>query len=125
MPFCFPQDTIIQQYCRVNTKYPPSAYYMLKYALDKANKYKPKFPYEHLSGAELSNIIRQVMLELYGPFAIDMLMSWNIYATADFGQLVYNLVDLKLLCTSENDSIHDFDDVYDFNEAFVKPFHKE
>jgi uncharacterized repeat protein (TIGR04138 family) len=54
--------------------------------------------------------------------AIDVLHNWGIYRTADFGNLVYNLIGVSLLSASSEDRQDDFDDIFDFQEAFVKPF---
>jgi uncharacterized repeat protein (TIGR04138 family) len=38
--------------------------------------------------------------------------------TSDFGNIVFNLIGVKLLSKTDNDSIDDFSDVFDFNKAF-------
>ena len=126
MPFRFPKDDTVRQFCRANPRFHPDAYYLVQHAVSVAHKFLgPQPPSRHISGQELARTIRQVLLELYGPLAIDVLNHWNVHATADFGRLVYDLSELKLLSASEDDDIHDFDDVYDFQEAFVKPFSPE
>ena len=39
-----------------------------------------------------------------------------------FGHYFFNLIDAGIFGKTEEDSIDDFKDVYDFEEAFVKPF---
>lgn len=77
---------------------------------------------KHISGQELLMIARKLLLQRYGPLAIDVLESWNITRSDDFGDIVFNLVDVGLLGTSPNDSKSDFADVFDFTTAFVEPF---
>ena len=36
----------------------------------------------------------------------------------DFGHIVFSLVEVKLLGKTEEDSVADFKNVYDFSEAF-------
>ncbi|NQT84410.1 hypothetical protein HQ563_15405, partial [bacterium] len=40
----------------------------------------------------------------------------------DFGSIVFNLVDQKVLSRTSQDSIDDFRDGYNFEEAFDKPY---
>ena len=42
---------------------------------------------------------------------------WGIHATADFGELVFNLVEANLMSKTSDDRRSDFADVYDLDEA--------
>ena len=42
--------------------------------------------------------------------------------TGDFGEIVYNLIKIGKMSKSDNDRREDFDDVYDFERAFVKEY---
>lgn len=75
-------------------------------------------PSRHVSGRELCEGLRQCALDRWGPLAKPVLNSWNIVRTRDFGEMVYFLISLGALGKQESDSIEDFDDVYDFEEAF-------
>jgi uncharacterized repeat protein (TIGR04138 family) len=50
------------------------------------------------------------------------LRNWGVSRTGDFGDIVYNLIDIGLMKKSDNDRREDFDDVYDFAEAFDRHF---
>ncbi len=76
----------------------------------------------HISGQELLEGIRGLALDQYGPLALDVLTEWGLSRTEDFGEIVFNLVEHKLLGASEEDSRQDFANSYDFHEAFLKPF---
>jgi uncharacterized repeat protein (TIGR04138 family) len=76
----------------------------------------------HLTGQELCHAIRQYALEQYGYMAKWVLGSWGIHSTSDFGEIVYNLISISLMKKSETDRREDFDDVYDFDAAFVQQF---
>ena len=106
--------------------YPMAAYDMvletvrvLSRHLAEAGKSGPEL---HLSGALLANGLRDCLLTRYGCMARDVLDAWHIRSTSDFGTIVYDLIDVRLLQANANDDISDFDGVYDFNEAFVVPF---
>jgi uncharacterized repeat protein (TIGR04138 family) len=43
---------------------------------------------------------------------------WGIKKTQDFGEIVFTLVDAGLMSKTEEDSLKDFRDVYDFEEVF-------
>ncbi len=76
----------------------------------------------HVTGQELLQGIRQFALEKFGPMAKFILDEWGVKNCRDFGSIVFNMVDAALLGKTEEDSIEDFDDGYDFSEAFEKPF---
>ncbi|MEO0074264.1 MAG: Minf_1886 family protein, partial [candidate division WOR-3 bacterium] len=46
----------------------------------------------HVSGQELCNGCRRLAIKLYGRLAKTVLNSWGLYATDDFGNVVYNLI---------------------------------
>lgn len=72
----------------------------------------------HVTGRELCEGIRGLALEQYGGLASMVLERWGVRRTADFGNIVFNLVAAELMSRSETDSSADFDDVFDFREAF-------
>jgi len=76
----------------------------------------------HISGQQLCEAIRQYSLEQFGYMAKTVLNSWGIYATGDFGEIVYNLIRIKHMKKSDADRREDFDDVYDFSSAFDPVF---
>ena len=84
----------------------------LNYTVNKLNK--PR----HVSGQELLNGIRQYGQGQFGPMTRAVLNHWGINTTEDFGHIVFNLVDAKLLGKTDQDSIDDFKQGYDFKEAF-------
>ena len=72
----------------------------------------------HITGQELCEGIRQYAIGQYGLMARMVLRRYKIYTTEDFGNLVFAMVDAGLMRKTEEDSIADFVDVYDFAEAF-------
>ena len=79
-------------------------------------------PERHLTGQQLCLAIREYAIEQYGLMAKTVLNSWGIHKTGDFGDIVYNLIEVKLMKKSEEDNREDFDDVYDFEQAFRTDF---
>jgi uncharacterized repeat protein (TIGR04138 family) len=79
-------------------------------------------PERHLTGQELCMAIREYAIDQYGLMAKTVLNSWGIYKTGDFGDIVYNMIEIKLMKKSDDDHREDFDDVYDFEQAFRQDF---
>jgi uncharacterized repeat protein (TIGR04138 family) len=76
----------------------------------------------HISGQELLEGIRHYALDQFGPLALDVFADWGITETEHFGEIVFTLVRHNLLGASEEDSIEDFADGYDFRQVFLRPF---
>ena len=72
----------------------------------------------HVSGRELLFGIRDLALEQFGGLATMVFEAWGVRRTGDFGAIVWSLAEGGLMSRSDTDSITDFDDVYDFREAF-------
>jgi len=90
--------------------------------LDELLEDEPSEAERHVSGQELCEAIRLFALEQYGLVAKNVLDHWGIRATADFGELVFNLIDIGKMRKTEHDRREDFDNVYDFDEAFRQGF---
>jgi len=76
----------------------------------------------HLTGGELSDAIRRYALEQFGFMAMNVLESWGIRKTGDFGDIVFNLIEIGEMSKTKHDRREDFDDIYDFEEAFRRDF---
>jgi uncharacterized repeat protein (TIGR04138 family) len=76
----------------------------------------------HVTGQELLEGIRKYALDQFGPMSRTVLNFWGINNCEDFGWIVFNLVEQKVLAKTPKDSIDDFRNGYDFEEAFEKPY---
>ena len=107
---------VVQEICAKDSRYQPDSYEFLMQALHfTQNKLKKQ---GHVTGRELLEGIREFVLEQYGPMAKTVLHHWGIFKTEDFGNIVFNLVETKLLSKTEGDSLDDFKDIYDFEAVF-------
>ena len=77
----------------------------------------------HLTGQQLCEAIRVYAVEQYGYLAQTVLNSWGIHSTGDFGEIVYNLIRIEEMRKSKDDRREDFDDQYNFDDAFQPIFH--
>lgn len=76
----------------------------------------------HITGQQLCEAIRQYSLEQFGFMAMTVLNSWGVHCTGDFGEIVYNLIRIQHMKKSEHDRREDFNDVYEFKNAFEPVF---
>ena len=76
----------------------------------------------HVSGQQLCHAIRQYAVKQYGALAKCVLNHWGIQSTGDFGELVFNLIAIGQMRKTDSDRREDFDNVYEFHEAFRDPF---
>lgn len=72
----------------------------------------------HVSGQELCIGLRDHAVERFGFLARTVLESWGVRRTEDFGRIVFAMVEAGLLRKTDEDSLDDFTDVFDFDEAF-------
>lgn len=79
-------------------------------------------PARHVTGGQLSHALRKFAIDQYGLMAKLVLNSWGLRSTSDFGSIVYNLIEIGLMSKSKSDRREDFDNVFDFDTAFVADF---
>ena len=106
-------------------RYQRDGYIFLRDALDFTTKQQKKtkgVSVRHVSGPELLDGVRRYALKEFGPMVMTVFDSWGIRSCEDVGHMVFNLIGAGVFGKTEQDSIEDFKNVYDFKEAFVKPF---
>ena len=109
-------------------RYESEAYLFVKDALDYTQKLviKPtRDEIRHVSGQELLEGVRAFALTQFGPMAPTVFEEWGIRRCEDFGEIVFNMVEIGLLGKTEKDSRADFQSGYDFDAAFRQPFRPE
>ena len=107
---------VIEEICVKDPRYKPDAYEFVMQALYFTQKKIKR--QGHMSGKELLEGIRDFAVQEYGPMAKTLLYHWGISKTEDFGNIVFNMIGKKVLSKTENDSVADFRDVYDFEKTF-------
>lgn len=75
----------------------------------------------HVSGQQLCMGLLDFARRQYGLLAKTVLNRWGIRCTEDYGKIVFAMIDAGLMRKTEEDSIEDFQDVYDFDEVFGEP----
>jgi uncharacterized repeat protein (TIGR04138 family) len=72
----------------------------------------------HVNGQQFAEGLRQYAFLKYGMLAGAVLRRWGIRRTIDFGRIVYAMVESGYMSKTDDDSLADFDGVYDFSDAF-------
>lgn len=76
-------------------------------------------PSRHVTGRQLCTGLRDFAIEQYGLLARTVLRRWRINACEDFGHIVFAMVDAGMMNKTDEDSVQDFVDVFDFEAAFT------
>jgi len=108
---------LVEEICNQDKRYKPDAYEFVLQGLNfTQNKLKRK---THVSGAELACGLRDYAINQYGALASSVLAYWGIKQTQDFGNIVFSMIEKKLFAKAQEDSLADFNAVYDFKSAFA------
>ena len=103
--------------------YPIAAYQFLQEGLSRTvNKVHGEVTdpnvSRHVGGKDLCEGLRELALQKWGLLAGTVLKRWNVSRTLDFGRMVFALVDSGHMQKTDDDTLDDFRDVYDFKNAF-------
>jgi uncharacterized repeat protein (TIGR04138 family) len=121
-------DAVLDIILTKDPRYTREVYHFLREALDFTQKIVSKEnrgSVRHVTGQELLDGLRQYALQQYGPMTVTVFEEWGVTNCKDFGELVFNMVESGLLAKTDRDSRDDFQDGYDFTEAFRKPYWPE
>lgn len=92
----------------------------VNYTAEKLNRRNKSS--RHISGHELLEGITDYALKQFGPLACEVLSEWGLENGLSIGNVVFNMVNEKLLTANENDSIEDFSVDFDITEELRRPF---
>jgi uncharacterized repeat protein (TIGR04138 family) len=73
----------------------------------------------HFTGKEVSNALAEFAAKQFGPMALSVLTNWGITTTDDFGYIVYNLIDIRIIKRQKSDSVKDFFNVLDLKSYYA------
>ena len=115
-------NDIIDSICERDLRYKEDAYDFVMEALSfTQRKFRRS---KHVTGEELLAGIRDLLLDRYGPLTLSVLKHWGIKSTEDIGNIVFNLVENKVLSKTDEDKVESFRDGYDFREVFDSGYRK-
>jgi uncharacterized repeat protein (TIGR04138 family) len=76
----------------------------------------------HITGRELAEGCRDLASDRWGLMARSVLEYWGIRSTRDLGAIVFALVDCGVLVKRDEDSLGDFEHIFDFHSAFERNY---
>jgi uncharacterized repeat protein (TIGR04138 family) len=114
----------IQNVRKRDRRFSRHAYYFVLDALDwtmsELGREQLTGEERHVGGRELLLGIKEFAARQFGPMAALVFEHWGVRAGADFGEIVFNLIDAELLSRRPSDSRRDFVDPADFRETFAE-----
>ncbi|MDA0660353.1 MAG: hypothetical protein O3C60_16145 [Planctomycetota bacterium] len=130
------QDLTLEELLQSEPRYSLQAYLFVRESLEYAHKVmglgtaipesaatelEPQKEH-HVTAQELCEAARRHALDQYGLMSRIVLKQWGIESTSDIGEVVFNLIRIQVMKKSKRDRRQDFDNVFDFHEAFDKSF---
>ncbi len=76
----------------------------------------------HISGEVLLAGLKEYASSKYGPMAKEVLNSWGVFTTEDIGNIVFMMVKFGILDKTEEDSIEDFKEAFNFTTVFEEDY---
>lgn len=101
-------------------RYKPEAYAFVMIVIDEIQESLEIR--RHISGEVLLNGLKIYASSRYGPMAKEVLNSWGVYKTEDIGNIVFMMVKFGILDTTEEDSIEDFKERFNFKRVFEEDY---
>lgn len=117
------KEKSVQQVIEDLGLYPPEAYAFIQQGLSFTvqklhGKVKDPKASRHVTGPDLCEGLRELAISQWGRLARTVLRRWNVTSTLDFGRIVFAMVEAGLMQKTEDDSLEDFRNVYEFRAAF-------
>ena len=109
-------DEVLDLLQERNPRFHPRAYVFVLQALHSVIQAldEPR----HITGRELTEGVRELAIGSYGPLARTVLQHWGIHETEDVGRVVFAMVEQGVLVKEDADRPEDFENLFDFEEAF-------
>jgi uncharacterized repeat protein (TIGR04138 family) len=82
----------------------------------------PTEPHNHVTCRQLLEGIREFGIHEFGLMAPVVFRMWGIHRSADFGEIVFNLIEAKLMSKTDEDSRAEFHGVFDIDETMTQGF---
>jgi uncharacterized repeat protein (TIGR04138 family) len=112
-------ETLVERY----PQYTEEAYEFMRAGMDAAaDRFCKDDKSPHLSARELYLGACAYALEEYGPLAARVLEFWGIKSSRDFGNIVYNLIEVGVFGKQKGDSPEQFDALPDLQQVLNTPY---
>ncbi len=114
---------IVSQISQEDPRYHVDSYEFVMEALSFAQRRFKNT--RHINGNEFLEGIKGLLIKKFGPMTLTVLNHWGIKKTEDFGNIVFNLEQYKIIARDNQDHYETFKDAYDFQEVFDKGYRKQ
>ncbi len=104
------------------SRFAPEAFHFVRAALEHAGRQRLRRHSPSFTGQDLLCEIREYVIQEFGPMGFFVLSEWGIRRCEDVGEIVQALSESGCIPGSHQDIGGDFASIYDFREAFVRPF---
>lgn len=97
----------------------------LQFTQESLRRPQPRSPNDenaHITGQELCEGIRSLAVKRFGLLARTVFAYWGIHSTADFGRIVFELIERGEMKKTDSDTLADFSEVFDFDEALDQSY---
>jgi uncharacterized repeat protein (TIGR04138 family) len=111
---------VIDELAEASGRYQARAFLFVISVLDHARRMLGREG--HVTGQEVCVAARDLAIREFGPAAKMTLNGWGITTTLDIGQIVYLMIEKELLSKTEDDTVDDFKDAFDFETEFVRNY---
>ena len=108
----------IKKITRLDKRFQEEAYSFVMECLHYYNQKNEIKPGQHITAKDLLEGIKDYALQSFGPMALFTLNSWGLSETKDIGIIVFNMIDSGLMGKTENDSLEDFSNIFEFKDVF-------
>jgi uncharacterized repeat protein (TIGR04138 family) len=115
-----PFDEGVERCLERDARYAREAYFFIRDSLQTAQELMQREG--HVQAKELLEGFRHRALQEFGPLAATVLSHWGIGTTDDVGRIVFNLIENEVFSRTDNDRPEDFNDQFQFTEAFDEPY---
>ena len=118
-------DEALEKILAHDPRFARDAYHFVRESLDYTQKIivrESKGNIRHVTGQELLDGVRRYGLQQFGPMTATVFEEWGVKNCREFGDIVFNMVEIGLLAKTDKDTRDDFQNGYDFTDAFRKPF---
>jgi len=93
----------------------------LEFSVEKLKKSKGEGS-RHVNASQLLEGVREHALQQFGPMVPTVFEFWGVHSCEDIGHMVYHLIEAGIFGKTQEDTLEDFRQGYDFHAAFVQPF---
>ena len=107
------------------SRFQPGAYFLIRevldFTVDRLTK-ETGDEQRHVSGRELLIGFRDYILKEYGPMGATLLKDWGVTKCRHVGEIVFLFIEHGVFGKQDSDTLDDFNEIYEFEEAFTNPF---